>query len=87
MLMRIHRASFRHWVHPGQAMQITATIKASTQAAGSADARISVGGADVAEAELYFSFVPLTRLTTGYVDEVLQRYLARHAEGPAGARE
>jgi 3-hydroxyacyl-[acyl-carrier-protein] dehydratase len=78
MLIRIDRASFRRWIRPDERIDIMADIKASTRSAGSANARLSVGDQEAADATLYFSFLPPGRLAAGYVDDVLARYLHRH---------
>lgn len=83
MLVQIRKASFRRWVAPGQRADIYADIKASAPAFATAICRVAVEARDVAEAELFFSFVPRGTLAPDYRDEVLERYLAQHGmEGP-----
>jgi 3-hydroxyacyl-[acyl-carrier-protein] dehydratase len=77
MLVQIRKASFRQWVSPGHRADIYANIKASAPAFATAGCRVTVDERDVAEAELFFSFVPRATLAADYRDEVLERYLAR----------
>lgn len=79
MLARIHSASFRDWVRPGQTATIGATIRASRPHFATAEGWIEVDGRKVCSAELFFSFVKLEELAPGYRDEVLEEYLARRA--------
>lgn len=85
MLVQIRKASFRHWVSPGHRADIYADITASAPTFATATCRVAVEARDVAEAELFFSFVPRGMLAPDYRDEVLERYLARH--GTKGTAE
>ncbi|MPZ18411.1 MAG: 3-hydroxyacyl-[acyl-carrier-protein] dehydratase FabZ [Luteitalea sp.] len=81
MLVQIRKASFRQWVSPGHRADIYAEIKASAPAFATATCRVAVEERDVAEAELFFSFVARTALAADYRDEVLERYLLRRNTG------
>lgn len=82
MLVQVRKASFRRWVRPGIRADIYAEIKASAPAFATAVCRVAVEERDVAEAELFFSFVPRAELAADYHDEVLERYLAGRAVNP-----
>ena len=77
MLVQIRHASFRRWVRPGERVEVLAEVSASTTEYATASCRARVADAEVARADLMFSFVPLSRLAPGYRDEVLERYRER----------
>ncbi len=76
MLARIVSASFRGWVRPGSTCGIFAEIKSSRPKFATAGAWIEVDQKRVADAELFFTFVPIQNFAPGYRDEVLERFLA-----------
>jgi 3-hydroxyacyl-[acyl-carrier-protein] dehydratase len=76
MLARIKSASFRGWVEPGQDVTIYANITANRNQYAEAECHIDAAGRKVCQAELFFSFIPLQKFSPGYVNEVLEAYLA-----------
>ena len=84
MLVQIRKASFRKWVRPGERVDIHAEITASAQDYATGSCRVTVNGADVAQAELMFSFVKSSQLAPDYRDEVLARFLNRGTPGQGG---
>lgn len=77
MLAKIQSASFRQWVRPGDAVRLLAEISANTERYATAECRAEVGGKPVAQASLFFSFVPPGTLAAEFRDAVLDDYLAR----------
>jgi 3-hydroxyacyl-[acyl-carrier-protein] dehydratase len=76
MLAKIVSASFRDWVHPDQDAIIHADIRANQETFATANCHIEIGSKKVCTAELLFAFISYEKLITGYVDEVLESYLA-----------
>lgn len=76
MLARILSASFRQWVRPGDEVQLHATIESNEERFATADCRAEVGGRAVAQAKLFFTFVPKDQFAPTLRDEVLERFLA-----------
>ena len=76
MLARILSASFRHWVRPGDEVLLHAEILNNEDRYATADCRAAVGETIVAQAKLFFSFLPMTDFAPEYRDEVLETYLA-----------
>jgi 3-hydroxyacyl-[acyl-carrier-protein] dehydratase len=76
MLARILSASFRQWVRPGDMLALEATIVANEARFATAECLAKVEGRTVAQARLFFSFLPLEQLGATYRDEVLEDYLA-----------
>lgn len=81
MLVQVRKASFRKWVRPDERADIYAEISSSTRDYATGTCRVSVGGDEVARAELMFSFLPTTQLAPGFRDEVLERFLSRPRDG------
>jgi len=79
MLARIVSASFRSWVQPGQEVVLHASITASSARYATADCRAEVAQKTVAQAKLFFSFVPASTFAPDYRDDVLERYLENAA--------
>lgn len=77
MLAKIQSASFRQWVRPGDEVHLHAEISANTERYATAECRAEVGGKPVAQASLFFSFVPPGTLSADFRDAVLDDYLAR----------
>jgi 3-hydroxyacyl-[acyl-carrier-protein] dehydratase len=79
MLAKILSASFRQWVRPGDEVRLHATIESNDERFATADCRADVGGQPVAQAKLFFAFVPKEQFAPTLRDEVLERFLAeRH---------
>lgn len=76
MLARILSASFRQWVRPGDEVQLLATIESNEERFATADCRAEVAGRSVAQAKLFFAFMPREQFAPTLRDEVLERYLA-----------
>ena len=76
MLAKILSASFRQWVRPGDAVDLLAEIGANTERYAEADCRAEVGGRNVAQARLFFTFVPPGTFAAEFRDAVLEDYLA-----------
>ena len=77
MLVRILSASFRAWVRPGDEVLLHADITANDDRFATAECRARVGQAAVAQAKLFFSFVPLEQFPGDQRDDVLEDFLAR----------
>ncbi len=77
MLARITTANFRDWVRPGQTAIIFGEIRTSRPQFATADCRVEIDHRIVCSAELLFSFVNMEKLSPGYRDEVLDRFLSR----------
>src|SRR5262245_44769372 len=60
MLAKINSASFRQWVRPGDEVMLHGEITANTERYASADCRAEVGGKPVAQASLFFTFMPVS---------------------------
>jgi 3-hydroxyacyl-[acyl-carrier-protein] dehydratase len=76
MLAKILSASFRQWVRPGDVVHLHATIESNEERFATADCRAEVGGRTVAQAKLFFTFLPIEQFAPTLRDEVLERYLA-----------
>lgn len=79
MLVRILSASFRQWVKPGDLLELHATIVSDEDRFATADCKASVAGRAVAQAKLFFSFLPLASFAAGFRDQVLDDFMARSA--------
>ena len=79
MLVRILSASFRQWVRPGDELFLHADITASDERFATAECSARVGDAAVAQAKLFFSFVPFDQFPGDQRDDVLEDFLARRA--------
>ena len=79
MLARILSASFRQWVRPGDELQLAATIVSNEERYATADCEAKVDGRTVAQAKLFFSFMPIATFAPAYRDAVLDAWLAEHA--------
>lgn len=79
MLAKILSASFRQWVRPGDETLLHAEITANTERYANADCRAEVNGKAVAQASLFFSFVPASTFGVELHDRVLEDFLARQA--------
>lgn len=76
MLARILSASFRQWVRPGDEVHLHATIESNEERFATAECRAEVAGRPVAQAKLFFAFMPKDQFAPTLRDEVLERYLA-----------
>ena len=76
MLARILSASFRQWVRPGVEVQLHATVESNEERFATVDCRAAVRARLVAQAKLFFSFMPKETFAPTLRDEVLERYLA-----------
>ena len=76
MLARILSASFRQWVRPGDVLRLRATIVANEDRFATAECDATVGTVTVAQAKLFFSFVPLADLAPDFRDRVLDEFLS-----------
>jgi 3-hydroxyacyl-[acyl-carrier-protein] dehydratase len=77
MLARIMSASFRRWVRPGDLLRMRATIVANADRFATAECEAQVGSSTVAQARLFFSFMPMASFGPGFRDPVLDEFLAR----------
>jgi 3-hydroxyacyl-[acyl-carrier-protein] dehydratase len=75
MLARITSANFRTWVEPDQLAVLRAEIKSNTDQYAIAKCSIDVNGKIVCDADLMFSFMPITKFAPDYVDEALEAFL------------
>ncbi|MFM9884901.1 MAG: 3-hydroxyacyl-ACP dehydratase FabZ family protein [Burkholderiales bacterium] len=80
MLAKILSASFRQWVAPGSKTFLHAQIATNTDRYATADCHVEVDGKKVAQASLFFSFLPIEHFVAGYRDEVLEHYLSEHTQ-------
>ena len=76
MLVRILSASFRHWVKPGELLELQATIVSDEERYATADCKASVAGRAVAQAKLFFSFLPRDSFAAGFRDRLLDDFMA-----------
>ena len=79
MLAKILSASFRQWVRPGDEVMLHGEITANTERYANADCRAEVNGKPVAQASLFFTFVPASAFGGELRDAVLDDYLAQSA--------
>ena len=79
MLARILSASFRQWVRPGDELQLLASIVSNEERFATAECQAQVAGKTVAQARLFFSFMPIDSFGPGYTDRVLDDFLAEQA--------
>lgn len=79
MLAKILSASFRQWVRPGDEVLLHGEITANTERYANADCRAEVNGRPVAQASLFFTFVPASTFGGELRDAVLDDYLAQSA--------
>ena len=79
MLVRILSASFRHWVKPGELLELQATIASDEARFATADCKASVDGRAVAQAKLFFSFLPWESFAAGFKDPVLDDFMTESA--------
>ena len=82
MLVQIRKATFRTWVRPDERADIRAEVTSNGAAYATALCHVDVNGAEVARADLMFSFVPHSGLAVGYRDEVLELYRGRASGDP-----
>ena len=76
MLAKILSASFRRWVRPGDEVVLQAQMSTNSDRYAQAECQASVEGATVAQAQLFFTFVPTDTFAPGLRDPVLDAYLA-----------
>jgi 3-hydroxyacyl-[acyl-carrier-protein] dehydratase len=76
MLAKILSASFRRWVRPGDEVALQAQLSTNTDRYAQADCQASVQGNTVAQAQLFFTFVPTNTFAPDLRDPVLDAYLA-----------
>jgi len=79
MLAKITSASFRQWVQPGDEVMLHGEITANTERYANADCRAEVNGKPVAQASLFFTFVPASAFKGDLHDAVLEEFLAKSA--------
>ena len=77
MLARILSASFRQWVRPGDELQLLASIVSNEERFATAECQAQVAGKTVAQARLFFSFMPIDSFAPGFRDQMLEDFLAR----------
>jgi 3-hydroxyacyl-[acyl-carrier-protein] dehydratase len=75
MLARILSASFRQWVRPGDDTILHASISSNEERYANADCQAKVNDAVVAQARLFFSFMPTVSFAADLRDAVLESYL------------
>ena len=76
MLAKILSASFRRWVRPGDEVELRAQLSSNNDRYAQAECQASVGGTAVAQAQLFFTFVPTDTFAPDLRDPVLDAYLA-----------
>lgn len=76
MLGKILSASFRDWVRPGAETTTYATIASNDARVAVAECRLEVGGRDVAQCKLMFTFLPVEQFAPGFRDAQLETFLA-----------
>ena len=76
MLAKILSASFRRWVRPGDEVALQAQLSSNTDRFAQADCQASVRGTLVAQAQLFFTFIPSDTFAPDLRDPVLDAYLA-----------
>jgi len=76
MLARILSASFRQWVRPGDELRLLATIVASEERFATAECVAEVAGRSVAQAKLFFSFMPIENFSPNFKDQLLDDFLS-----------
>lgn len=76
MLAKILSASFRQWVRPNDEVMLFGEITANTERYANADCRAEVNGKPVAQASLFFTFVPTSTFGGALPDPVLDAFLA-----------
>ena len=74
---KILSASFRQWVRPGDETLLHAEITTNTDTYANAECLAEVNGQPVAQAKLFFSFMPASSFAVEFRDAVLEDYLAR----------
>lgn len=79
MLARILSASFRQWVRPGDELQLHAAIVSNEDRFATAECRAEVDGRAVAQAKLFFSFMPIASFAPNFRDPVLEAFLMEQA--------
>jgi 3-hydroxyacyl-[acyl-carrier-protein] dehydratase len=79
MLARILSASFRQWVRPGDHLQLLASIISNEDRFATAECQAHVTGRMVAQAKLFFSFVPIGSFSPTFKDAVLDQFLSERA--------
>jgi 3-hydroxyacyl-[acyl-carrier-protein] dehydratase len=77
MLAKIMSASFRQWVRPGAQASVHATVTANDERYATADCHVDVDGHSVAEARLFFAFLPADSLAGDFRDAILDEFFAR----------
>lgn len=77
ILARILSASFRQWVRPGDVLELRATILSNEERFATAECEARVAERAVAQAKLFFSFLPAETFPMGLRDPVLDDFLAR----------
>ena len=78
MLAKILSASFRQWVRPGEETLLHAVILSNEERYATADCHVQVESRTVAQAKLFYSFVPTRDFAPNYRDDVLEAYLAEN---------
>jgi 3-hydroxyacyl-[acyl-carrier-protein] dehydratase len=78
MLVEIRSAKFRNWVRPEETIQLFARIESNQDGFATARCHASVNGRKACSAELLFAFKPIDQFAPGYVDTVLDDFLAKH---------
>ena len=81
MLAQINKASFRRWMEPDQKALIGADIKANRDQYATASCYVEIEGKKICSAELMFSFVPMTRFSPSFRDDVLEDFLLKGRMG------
>jgi 3-hydroxyacyl-[acyl-carrier-protein] dehydratase len=74
MLARIISANFRSWAKPGQPLIISSSIRVNRPQHATADGRVEVNDQLIADAQLFFTFVPRDKFAAELKDEVLERW-------------
>jgi 3-hydroxyacyl-[acyl-carrier-protein] dehydratase len=80
ILARILSASFRHWVRPGDVVELHATIVSNEERFATAECEARVAERAVAQARLFFSFLSLDTFAATFEDPVLADFMARAAQ-------
>jgi 3-hydroxyacyl-[acyl-carrier-protein] dehydratase len=75
ILARILSASFRQWVRPGDLLELHATIVANEEKFATAECEARVAERSVAQAKLFFSFLPPGTFPVALEDPVLDAFM------------
>lgn len=79
MLVKIAAANFRDWARPGELAILRGRIRSSRPEYATVDCRVEIEDRQIADAQLFFTFLPREQFSGDYQDVVLNRFLNRSA--------